>query len=76
MGYLYESPGPVREVTQTQSTVSRGFSPRGAQNCLRQEAGIAFDYGFEKRAFSDASFLRLAVQMVPLFEVSFSVANF
>ena len=58
MDYLYESPGPVREVTQTQSTVSRGFSPRGAQNCLRQEAGIAFDYGFEKRAFSDASFLR------------------
>jgi hypothetical protein len=58
MGYLYVSPGPVREVTQTQSTVSRGFSPHGAQNYLRQEARIAFDYGFEKRAFSDASSLR------------------
>ena len=58
MGYLYVSPGRVRETTQTQSTVSRGFSLRGAQSCLHQGAKIAFDYGFEKHAFSDAFSLR------------------
>ena len=58
MGYPYVSPGLARDLTQTQSTVSQGSSPRGAHSCLRLGARIAFDYGYEKRAFSDASSLR------------------
>ena len=75
MGYLYVSPGLARKWSRTQNTVSLGFSLHGARSCLRQGAGIAFDYGFEKHAFSDAYDLRLVARMYPLYEDSFLTSN-